>query len=276
MRPPICFIVLAGILQDHLRCLLGDHDDREIRIPRHERRHHRAIDDPKAADPSHLQPRVDHGIGIGSHPAGAGGVEDGRAVVAREREKVFIGPGRGTGQHLLGHVALERLRGREGPGELDGARGTAPIEIGREIVGMHQRRGERISRGECHVPPARGPQLAHRKREAGERMRLGARHVGTERGDVELDVGTFAFALHDGGEQPALVDADGERAAAEEKPLQSDLHSADDGPQLIVGGDRLRAFVDEAHLQVVLQVAADGGPVEAQARPCLLYTSRCV
>jgi hypothetical protein len=58
-------------------------------------------------------------------------------------------------------------------------------------------------------------------------------------------------------EQAALVDADGERAGARKQPLRPYKDFSMKKPQVVVGGDRLRALVHDAQLQVVLQVFAD-------------------
>ena len=107
-----------------------------------------------------------------------------------------------------------------------------------------------------------GPQLADRHREARVRVHLAAGHVGRERGDVELDVGSSGFIGQGAHEAPALVDADRERPAAEQQPLQADLCLAEQRVQLVVGRDRLSAFVAQTDLQVILQVFADTGRID--------------
>src|SRR4029077_8109998 len=62
--------------------------------------------------------------------------------------------------------------------------------------------------------------------------------------------------------QTALVDADGERSTAEEQPFKADARAADDGAQLIVGGDRQCTAINETKLQMILQIFADSGAID--------------
>ena len=90
-----------------------------------------------------------------------------------------------------------------------------------------------------------GPQLADREREARERMRLAAGHVGRQRRDVELDVGRRRLGGTRAHEAAALVDADRQRAAAPEQPCGPMPALPQSEFSVVVGRDRLRAFVDQ-------------------------------
>ncbi|MNI51737.1 hypothetical protein D3C73_1064770 [compost metagenome] len=95
-------------------------------------------------------------------------------------------------------------------------------------------------------------------------MHLAASHVGRQRGEVVLGVGRLAGRIHP-AEQAALVDADRQRAAPEQQPLQAHAHAPVQAAQLVVGGDGPSGFVDQPDLQVVLQVFANAGQVAHHA-----------
>lgn len=76
-------------------------------------------------------------------------------------------------------------------------------------------------------------------------MHLAASQVGRQGGEMELGVGRAAGRVHP-AEQAALVDADGQRPAAEQQPLQSHAGAAAQGAQLVVGGDGLHGLVDRS------------------------------
>src|SRR6185295_18797148 len=57
----------------------------------------------------------------------------------------------------------------------------------------------------------------------------------------------------------ALVDADGHRPVAREQIVDTHAYRAPEAGEVVVGRDRPCAFVDDARLQVVLQVFADAG-----------------
>src|SRR3954468_3517949 len=100
-------------------------------------------------------------------------------------------------------------------------------------------------------------------------MRLRAGELGGERGEVELHVRGLRFR-QDAGEKPALVDADGKRPATREDPLQSYQDLSWETAQVIVGRDRLGAFVHDAKLQVILQILADAGQMVDERDAVLL------
>ena len=77
--------------QNQVRRLLRDHHRRRMRVAGNQRRHDRAIHHAQSCKTVHAQPIVDHGHRIAAHLAGAGRMEDRRAVVAREFEQVFVG-----------------------------------------------------------------------------------------------------------------------------------------------------------------------------------------
>src|SRR5690349_19797855 len=83
-------IALARVLQDHIRCLLGYHDCRGIGIARHQIGHHGGVDHPQALDAPHLEPLVDHGERIVTHPAGRGRRIDGRTGLAAEGQDILV------------------------------------------------------------------------------------------------------------------------------------------------------------------------------------------
>ncbi|CUI27591.1 Uncharacterised protein [Achromobacter xylosoxidans] len=95
-------------------------------------------------------------------------------------------------------------------------------------------------------------------------MHLAAGHVGRQRGEMELGVGRGAGRI-DAAEQAALVDAHRQGPAAEQQPLQPHRGAAVQRAQLVVGGDGAARLVDEADLQVVLQVLAHAGQVAHHA-----------
>ena len=92
-------------------------------------------------------------------------------------------------------------------------------------------------------------------------MDLAARHVRAQRGHMELDI-RRPGARHHACKQATLVDADGERSLPEEQPFKADARVANDGAQLIVGGDRHRAAINETKLQMILQIFADPGAID--------------
>ena len=185
-------------------------------------------------------------------------MEDRRAVVARELEQVGITAGIGTRAVFVERVILHRSGGRDRAGELEpGHRGLA-VEFRRQVVGSHRRRLAWIVRLDADGAARGWPQLAHRHREARPRMRRSPGHLGRQRREVELHVGRERMR-HRAREQPALVDADRKRPAALEDPLEAHAELAHDAAQVVVGGHRLRAAEDRAHLQMILQVLADAG-----------------
>ena len=60
-------------------------------------------------------------------------------------------------------------------------------------------------------------------------------------------------------ETAALIDTHREWPTAKKQPLQTEFHLAEPGVQLVVGGDRFGAFVNQSDLQVILQIFADTG-----------------
>ncbi|MOA28411.1 hypothetical protein D3C78_1493520 [compost metagenome] len=79
-----------------------------------------------------------------------------------------------------------------------------------------------------------------------------------------LGVGRLAGRVHP-AEQAALVDANRQRAASEQQPLQAHAHAPMQAAQLVVGGDGPRGFVDQPDLKMVLQVFTNAGQVAHHA-----------
>src|SRR6185437_3763205 len=146
--------------------------------------------------------------------------------------------------------------------------GGAAIEVGRQIIRLHRGRLLRVSRLDLDRPATLRPQLADRHREAREVVGLRTGEIGGERSEVKLYVGRFRLR-QDAREERPLVDADRERSLLEQQPLQTDLHLAVQAVQIVVGGDRIGAFVHEPKLQVVLQVRADTREVDGYRNPAL-------
>ncbi len=175
-------------------------------------------------------------------------------------QQVRVARRRGTGPILGEDIGPHRRGGREPARELDALHRAAPVRVGGKVVGLHRRRRERVRGLDPHVSARCRPQLAHAHRESGKRMRLGAGQVRRQRGEVKLDIGPRRFRQR-AREQSALVDADRQRTRPPQQPLQSDLRRAPRRCEVVVGRDRLRAFEDEAQLQVVLQVLAHAGKI---------------
>src|SRR5229473_7142461 len=76
---------LRGALQNQVRALLADQDRGGVGVAGDQRRHDRGVDHPQAGDAAHAQFRIDHGVGVGPHPAGADRVIDRDALGAHER-----------------------------------------------------------------------------------------------------------------------------------------------------------------------------------------------
>ena len=88
-----------------------------------------------------------------------------------------------------------------------------------------------------------------------------ARHVGRQRGDMKLDVRRGGFGRQSAHEATALIDADRQGSAPCEQPLQTDLDATGERTQLIVGGNRPCAFIDQSNLQMILQVLTNPGQI---------------
>ena len=266
-RLPLRRVVFA----DQVDRLFRQHHRRRVGVARDERRHRRAIDDAQPADAVHAQPRVDHRqrVACPCAPCRSDG-RSSRRCCGRTRAASSSPCACGAGLELALHVGLHRRRRSDRPRGATRRRASSAdraASTGSAAASPAARAGRRA---DPHVAARFGPQLADREREAGERMHLAAGHVGRERRDVELDVGRrrqrrSVGALQRAHEAAALVDADRERAAAANQPLQADRRLARERIELVVGRDRLRAFVVEADLQMVLQVLADA--FERLARP---------
>ena len=90
--------------------------------------------------------------------------------------------------------------------------------------------------------------------------------VERQRLHMKLDIGPLASRVR-AGEQTKLRGRHGERAAAEERVVERHVRAPEAGA--IGGVERLdaRDLVDEAKLEVILQVLADAGPVEHECKP---------
>src|SRR5271168_2467040 len=102
------------------------------------------------------------------------------------------------------------------------------------------------------MPAAFGTKLANRKREPRERMGLRSRHISGQGADVELNIRRLGLGQNP-REQATLVDAYRQGAAARKEPLQADSRPADKRVQRVVRRDGLRAAIEEAELEVILQ-----------------------
>ena len=78
-------------------------------------------------------------------------------------------------------------------------------------------------------------------------MRLAGGEFCGQGAEVELDVRRRSGRQR-AREHAALLDADRERAAPEQKPFQADTKSPPQGTQVIVGCDRLAALEHDAGL----------------------------
>ncbi len=132
-----------------------------------------------------------------------------------------------------------------------------------QVVREDPRIAERVRRLDLDAAAALRPQLADRRRERRERMRALARLVGRQRLHVELDVGTVDRRIG-ARERDDLAGGERQRAGAEQAVLHADAQPAEPRVDLVVQR-ALARLVDEAHLQVVLQVLADAGQRRGRA-----------
>ena len=113
---------------------------------------------------------------------------------------------------------------------------------------------------DAHEAAAGGPHRIEDQRKSGKRMRRRAARLGAHRGDEELDVRRGRVRKNARDHSPGH-DAYRHGTAPQEDVLQARQRLSPYVAQIVVGGDGLRAFVDDAKREVVLQVFADAGQV---------------
>jgi hypothetical protein len=101
-----------------------------------------------------------------------------------------------------------------------------------------------------------GPELAARRGEAGEGMQRLAHAVDAEIDEMALHVRPRVAGQRRPEEPAGISGADGQRTLALQQVAHADTELAVQGAQVVVEGDRSRAFEDDADLQVILVGAA--------------------
>src|ERR1700712_2955837 len=108
----------APVLQDHVRGLFGDHDDRRVGIAGHQVWHDRAVDHAQPLDAANFQALIDYRERVAAHPAGRCRMIDGAATPAAVRQQILVADDLGAGIVLIDHEWLEGRRAPDLPQDL--------------------------------------------------------------------------------------------------------------------------------------------------------------
>src|SRR3954465_7762416 len=252
---------LPRILQYHVGGLFGDHDDRRVGVPRHEIGHDRAVDDSEAFEAPHLQPLIDHRERIIAHTTGRGWMVDGAAPLTAIVQQLGIRGHLRSGIVLVDHERLQRRCMQYLAQDLQAFHVGGAVGLGRHVVDADLRRHCRVSALDAQGPAAFGTELAHRRREAGETMKLLAHLVGRERQEMDLDVrrGQPRTGLK---ERARRAGRDRQPAFAEQRIARAGHRAAERMIDGVVQRDLLRAAHHDADLHVVLEIVPDARRVQ--------------
>ena len=175
--------------------------------------------------PVHAQLVVDHRpCAVGrAHAAGAAGVEGRGAALGCRGEKFIVGLHVRAGKILVGVIGRERRGCEQPPRQLHAGDDDAAIELLDQIVGLDDRRLERIGRAGADIAAAFRPLLPGRDRHAGLVLELALHALLVARGrEGQLQVG----ALGGLAGMPEAIDH-GRRQREQAAPRRRPFHRLD-------------------------------------------------
>ena len=222
--------------------------------------------------PATRKPLVDHHQRVARQPhlGGADRMKDRGADIARRLdERLLVVADLIAGQIFGGMKWRQRRLCDNAPGEPDGADGDAAILVGRQIIRLDRWRGLRIARAQPHLPAARRLDVGNTGGERGKLVQRLAEAIERQRLNMILQIRPRPIGIGS-GEQPKLRRRHGQRAAPKQRIFEQ--HAGK--PQrrvvaLVQRGDAVD-FVDQAQLQMVLQIGADARPVGNDCNAMLL------
>src|SRR4029450_6127553 len=99
----------SGILQDHGRAFLPDHDRRSIGVAADNQRHDGGIGDAQPSNAMHPQTRIHDRVATRAHPAGADRMQVRDAAIADVLNELLVRADGGPRHYLLSDIWLSRV-----------------------------------------------------------------------------------------------------------------------------------------------------------------------
>ena len=87
----------GGVFEDHRGAFLADHDRRRVGVAAGHLRHDRGVGDAQALDPVDPEPRIDDGVDLAAHAAGADRMQVGDAAHADFLDHLLVALDAGPG-----------------------------------------------------------------------------------------------------------------------------------------------------------------------------------
>ncbi|MCY1449759.1 hypothetical protein D9M71_665190 [compost metagenome] len=136
-----------------------------------------------------LELRIDHGVGVIAHAAGAHGVEDRGADARGGFVQLFLALKTGAGQVFHWIEGAQGRRGDDAPGQANGVGGDPQVLRVAQVIGLDQRGFLRIGRADFHPATALRAQITDRGSERREGMQRFAKALQRQRLHVVFEVG---------------------------------------------------------------------------------------
>ena len=247
---------------------LGDHQRGRTGIARGDARHDRGVGDAQTGDAVHAQFGIDHCVRVIAHAASADRVENRGADPGGGFVQLFFALQAVAGQVFHRFEGLQGRCGNDAPGQANGVGRDAQILRMAQVVGLNQRRVLRVGGADFHPAATLRAQVADRCGEGGEGVQRFTEALQRQRLHVIFQVRRGLLRPRT-SERAELTGRHGQRAAAVIQIAQAHAHLAPQAAGDLVQGAGIFQFVDQAQLQVILQVAADAGQFmrDADAQP---------
>ena len=169
------------------------------------------------------------------------GVEDRGAQVAGGLHQVRVALAPPGPAAIPRAVARQRRRRHDAAREAHRARPPPLVLVRRQVVQADLGRRERVRRRDAHVPARGRPQVAHRRRDRGERMQRLAELVERERLHVPLDVGRGLRRDRSCAKAPSCEGGMVSGPVLQQQVLQRPSRLAEPAVGALVEGDAVRS-----------------------------------
>ena len=204
----------------------------------------------------YAQLAVDHGVFVIAHAAGAHRMENRGTDPCSGLVQLFFSLQGFAGQVFHRFELAQGRSGDDAPGQANSVGGHAQVFGVAEVIRLYQRRIRRVGRTDIHPAATLGAQVADRRGKCREAVQRFAKAFQGQWLHMVLQVGGGLLRAG-AGKRAKLAGRHRQRAAAVVQVAQAHAHLAPQCAGDLVQGAGIFQLVDQAQLQVILQVAAN-------------------